>query len=118
VTFADAKASRTAATFDQPGDYVIGFQIQDGLLSARDEVRVRVGGVSAGPVLAVETSATGLVLKFNVEAGRPHRVLVCDDLASGAWNTFEDIPAISRPSTLRVAVPVSGNARFFRVLVR
>lgn len=118
VTFADAQASRTAATFEQPGDYVIGFQIQDGLLSARDEVRVRVGGASAGPVLSVETSATGLVLKFNVEAGRPHRVLVCDDLASGAWNTFEDIPAISKPSTLRVAVPVSGNARFFRVLVR
>jgi hypothetical protein len=118
VTFADAKASRTAATFDQPGDYVIGFQIRDGLLTARDEVLVRVGGATAGLNLAVETSATGLVLKFNVEAGRPHRVLVCDDLASGAWNTFEDIPAISRPSTLRVAVPVSGNARFFRVVVR
>lgn len=118
VTFADAKASRTAVTFDQVGDYVIGFQIKDGLLSARDEVRVRVGGAPAGPVLAVETSATGLVLTFNVEAGRPHTVQVCEDLVGAAWYTFEAIPAISRPSTLRVAVPVSGNARFFRVLVR
>lgn len=118
VTFADAQASRTAVTFDQPGDYVIGFQIKDGILSARDEVRVRVGGAPAGPVMAVETTATGLVLKFNVEAGRPHTVQVCEDLLGGAWNTFEAIPAISRPATLRVAVPVSGNARFFRVLAR
>ncbi len=97
---------------------MIVFQIKDGILSARDEVRVRVGGAPAGPVMAVETTATGLVLKFNVEAGRPHTVQVCEDLLGGAWNTFEAIPAISRPATLRVAVPVSGNARFFRVLAR
>lgn len=118
VTFADATASRTAVTFDQPGDYVIGFQIKDGLLSARDEVVVRVGGAPSAPVVTLETSAAGLVLKFNAAAGRPHTVQFCDDLVGGAWGTFEAIPAISRASTLRVAVPVSNGSRFFRVLVQ
>ena len=118
VTFADATASRTAVTFDQPGDYVIGFQIKDGLLSARDEVVVRVGGAPSAPVVTLETSAAGFVLKFNAAAGRPHTVQFCDDLVGGAWGTFEAIPAISRASTLRVAVPVSNGSRFFRVLVQ
>jgi hypothetical protein len=118
VTFADATASRTAVTFDRPGDYVIGFQIKDGLLSARDEVLVRVGGAPSGPVVTIETSASGFVLKFNAAAGRPHTVQFCDDLIGGAWDTFEAIPSISRESTLQVTVPVSNGSRFFRVLVR
>jgi hypothetical protein len=118
VTFADATASRTAVTFDRPGDYVIGFQIKDGLLSARDEVLVRVGGAPSGPVVTMETSASGFVLKFNAAAGRPHTVQFCDDLIGGAWDTFEAIPSISRESTLQVTVPVSNGSRFFRVLVR
>jgi len=118
VRFADATASRTAVTFDQPGDYVIGFQIKDGLLSARDEVVVRVGGAPAAPLVVIETSASGCILKINAVAGHPHTVQFCDDLVGGAWDTFEAIPAISRPSTLRVAVPLSNGSRFFRVLVR
>lgn len=118
VRFSDATASRTVATFDQPGDYVIGFQIKDGLLSAWDEVVVRVGGALAPPPFVIEASPSGCVLKINAVAGHPHTVQFCDDLVGGAWDTFEAIPGISRPSTLRVAVPLSNGSRFFRVIVR
>ena len=97
---------------------MIGVQVRDGLLTARDEVVIRVGGGSSAPMLSVASSGEGLVLKFNAAAGRPHAVQVCTDLSGGVWSTFEEIPAISRPSTLQVSVPLSTGARFFRVLVR
>ncbi len=118
VGFADAKASRTAVTFDRPGEYVLAFQVADGLLSARDELRVRVGGEASRPLLAVESSGTGLVLRFNAEAGRAHAVLVSEDLVRDSWKVFQEVPAVSRSATLQVQVPLSGDARFFRVLVR
>jgi hypothetical protein len=118
VVFSEAQSPGTLATFDRVGDYVIGFQVEDGLLTARDELRVQVGGVPKGPVLGFEPSAGGWLLKFTAEAGRPHSVQVCEDLARGQWTSFEEVPAISKPSTLQVPVVLSGTARFFRVVAR
>ena len=118
VVFSEAQSPGTTATFDRVGDYVIGFQVEDGSLMVRDELRVQVGGTPKGPTLAFESSAGGWLLKFNAEAGRPHSVQVCEDLARGQWTSFEEVPAISRPSTLQVPVVLSGTARFFRVVAR
>jgi hypothetical protein len=118
VVFTDAQRVQTTATFDLAGDYVIGFQIADGVSVARDEVRVQVGGVPKGPIVGLERSGSGWDLTFTAEAGRPHTVQVCEDLARGQWTDLQQVPAISRPSTLRVPVPLSGDARFFRVLAR
>ena len=118
VVFADPKASRTAITFDQPGEYLIGVQVADGLLFARDQVRVQVGAASQRPLLAIEASAGGLVLRFNAEVGRAHTVQACDDLAGGQWTVLERLPSVTQPGTLRLSVPWSGNARFFRVIAQ
>ncbi len=61
VTFADATATATTATFGAPGSYVLRLTADDGVLLAADEVAVTVSPapvnvaptVSAGPDLAV-----------------------------------------------------------------
>lgn len=118
VVFGDPKASRTSVTFDRPGEYVIGVQVADGQLVARDSISVRVGESAERPLLGVETSAVGLVLKFNAQVGRTHTVEVSDDLSQGRWSVLERMPAVSQPATLRLPVPLSGDARFFRVIVQ
>ena len=119
VVFTDPKASRTSAAFDRPGIYVVAFQAADGLLTAREELRVQVGSESRRPLVSVEVGAGGLVLRFDAEAGRAHAVEVCEDLATTSnWKVLEQIPAVSQAATLRLSVPLSGQARFFRVVAR
>lgn len=51
VTFADASAPATSATFDQPGEYVLRLVASDSEYTIADEVRVTVESANASPTV-------------------------------------------------------------------
>jgi hypothetical protein len=118
VGFSDPKSPRTSATFDRPGNYVVAFEAADGVLTTRQELRLQVGSESRRPLVSIEAGLDGLTLRFDAEAGRAHAVEVCEDLATPVWKVLEQVPAVSQAATRRIPVPLSGQARFFRVVVR
>lgn len=51
VTFADASRGATSATFSAPGEYVLKLTASDGLLTASDDMTVRLNGVNNAPTV-------------------------------------------------------------------
>ena len=65
---------------------------------------------------SVEKSEGGIHISFTAQPGRTYTVQFRDDLATGAWLKFADIPAQPAAGTVTVTDPAAPAARFYRVV--
>jgi CotH kinase protein/Lamin Tail Domain/Chitobiase/beta-hexosaminidase C-terminal domain len=115
VTFANAALPRTTAQFPTPGQYTLRFSVNDGALTAQDELQVTVTSPQQPPVVEVIGGAEPK-LRFTTEAGRSYTLRSCDDLLTGAWERVRDVEA--GPGGVLVEVPLSGPEpmQYFQVI--
>jgi hypothetical protein len=90
VTFGDATAADTTASFSDPGTYVLRLTADDGNLTSSNDVTITVNPANPSP--------SPLVSNLSVASGKPYE-LVVDGLISGAplfidrSYTFTSIPS-------------------------
>jgi CotH protein/lamin tail-like protein/chitobiase/beta-hexosaminidase-like protein/K319-like protein/Fn3 domain-containing protein len=123
VTFANASAANTTATFSSAGAYVLRLTANDGAVPVSDDVSVTVNG-GGQPELRVDsiqvTSATPPVVRigFTAVAGQSYTVQYCDSLTGGIWIRLTDLPASG--STQIVEVTDNGmsalTTRYYRIV--
>jgi hypothetical protein len=77
VTFANASAASTTATFSATGVYVLRLTASDGALSAFDEMQVTVNGGTATPCTGLCTNPVNFTINGSFQSGNLGTGAVC-----------------------------------------
>jgi len=122
VTFANAAAPNTSASFSTAGTYVLRLTANDGASIAMDDVSITVNG-SSGPlqiqsVDMLAGSPAMLRVQFLAQAGQTYTVQYATSLPAGAWLKVSDVPAQPLTQTVEVTDPLTPGAslRFYRIV--
>jgi hypothetical protein len=123
VTFANAHALGTTASFSAAGPYVLRLTASDGALSANDDLTVTVNNSVQPPfgIDSVDVSAGApplLRLRFTAGAGQTYTVQFRDSLAGGGWSKLTDVPAQPSAQTIEITDPIlpASEQRFYRIV--
>lgn len=115
VLFANAALPRTTAQFSVPGQYTLRFTVNDGALTASDQVAVTVTPPLQPPVIEV-TPGPAPKLRFTTEAGRSYTIQTRPNLQAGEWTRLRDIPAGAGGVVVEVPFDGPDPARFYQVV--
>jgi hypothetical protein len=123
VTFANAHALSTTASFSAAGTYVLRLTASDGALLANDDLTVTVNNQIQPPfgIDSVDVSAGAppiLRFRFTAVAGQTYTVQFRDSVAGGGWSKLTDVPAQSSAQTIEITDPIlpSSAQRFYRIV--
>jgi hypothetical protein len=123
VTFANAHALNTTASFSAAGTYVLRLTASDSALSANDDLTVTVNSPVQPPVRidSVDILAGGstfLRLRFLAAAGQTYTVQFCSFMADGIWSKLADVPAQPSAQTVEILDPIlpASPQRFYRIV--
>ncbi|MBI3415686.1 MAG: lamin tail domain-containing protein [Verrucomicrobia bacterium] len=123
VTFGNANAVTTTASFSAPGSYVLRLTASDGALSAHDDITVAVSGSNGAAQLQFETveiiagAPPTIRFHFETEANRSYTVQYRDSLSAGDWQILKNVPAQPSGQTAEFSEPIPGGraTRFYRL---
>ena len=123
VTFANASALNTTASFSAAGTYVLRLTVTDSALAASDDLTVTVNGQVQPPVRidSVDISAGApplLRLRFTAAAGQTYTVQYRGSMANGTWSKLTDVPAQPSAQTVEITDPIlpASPQRFYRIV--
>jgi hypothetical protein len=121
VSFANASALSTTASFSTNGTYVLRLTAGDGAVSASDDMTVTVNGQVQQPLRIDSVDFTGapslLNIQFTATAGLTYTVQYRDSLGTPGWTKLADVPAQSSTQTVEVTDPTATNsARYYRIV--
>jgi len=123
VTFGNANALKTTASFSSPGTYTVRLSASDGVSSAADELTVTVS--SQAQSLRIESaawtggsSAPALRIRFTATRGLTYTVQYRDSVDAGSWLKLTDVPSQSDISTVEVtdSTMTNSTARYYRIV--
>ncbi len=123
VTFANAHALSTSASFSAAGTYVLRLTANDSALSASDDLTVAVNpqvqppfGIDSAGILPGASPA--FRLRFTATPGQTYTLQYRGSLTNGAWSRLTDIPAQSTTQTVDIIDPIPSGAaqRFYRIV--
>ena len=115
VNFANPGLPRTTARFSEPGDYVLRFAVNDGVLTASDEVQVRVTAPEVPPVIGV-TGGPSPILRFVTQMGQSYTVQSRSLLERGEWTRLRDVPAGAGGAVVEVPLTGPDPTGYYRVV--
>jgi hypothetical protein len=121
VTFANANALSTTASFSTNGTYVLRLTGGDGEFSASDDVVVTVNGQVQQPLridsvdLAGGSSSAVLHIQFTANAGQTYTVQYRDSLATGNWSKLADVQPVTQTAEVTDAA-VTNSSRYYRIV--
>jgi hypothetical protein len=123
VTFANASALNTAASFSAAGTYVLRLTATDSALSASDDLTVTVNGQVQPPfridsVGILPGTSPLLRIRFTAAAGQTYTVQYRGSMASGTWSKLTDVPAQTSTQTVEITDPIlpASTQRFYRIV--
>jgi hypothetical protein len=123
VTFANASALNTTASFSTAGTYVLRLTASDSASSASDDLTVTVNGQVQPPfgidsVGLVPGASPLLRLRFTAIAGQTYTVQTRSSLTSGAWSNLTNVLAqtTTQPVEITDPIPPAATQRFYRVV--
>lgn len=121
VSFADASAWVTTATFSEAGDYALRLTVNDGASAASAETTVKVTDPIAVQIVSAELISAPNVafrIRFTAPAGKLCVVEYRDSLTEGAWQTLTEVQAgrVAGPLESEDAFAGDRRARFYRVV--
>jgi hypothetical protein len=123
VSFANAHALSTTASFSAAGAYVLRLTATDGALSANDDLTIMVNNPVQPPfgVDSVDISAGApplLRLRFTAAAGQTYTIQFRGSLANGIWSKLTDVPAQPSAQTVEITDPIlpASAQRFYRIV--
>ncbi len=122
VTFANASALDTTASFSTNGNYVLRLTANDGVVATSDDLvvtvypsflplRIESAVWSAGPPPSFRITFTAL-------AGLSYTIQYRDSLTTGGWLKLADVPAQGTPQSVLIsdAGTASSPRRYYRVV--
>lgn len=116
VQFNPPDSPRTRASFSTTGNYVLRFTVQDGAMTASDDVRI--SALPGNPVVAPGLTilpGTPAKLQISTAAGQSYTVQYLETLRSGDWKTWRNVTA-DASGTVELSIDtVASETRFFRV---
>ena len=115
VSFTPADQLLTAVSFSAAGRYVLRLTLNDGALSASDDVTVDVTGGELPPAVVV-SSGQNPALAFTTEVGRSYTVQAREDLVAGQWVTIQQVPVSKTAQVIQIPLLGTGAHRFLRVV--
>ncbi len=123
VTFANASALSTTASFSTAGTYILRLTVSDGSLSASDDLTV-IASSQTPPSFRIDSVGVSggaspvLRLRFTASAGQTYTVQYRGSLTNGAWSKLTDVPAQSSTQTVEVTDPIlpASQQRFYRIV--
>ena len=123
VTFTNASALCTTASFSAAGTYVLRLSATDGTLSASDDLAV-TANAQAQPPFSIDSvdiftgASTLLRFRFTAIAGQTYTVQFRDSLMTGVWSKLTDVPAQPSAHTVEITDPIlpASTQRFYRVV--
>ena len=123
VTFTNASALCTTASFSAAGTYVLRLTASDGTLLASDDLTV-TANTPAQPPFSIDSvdifsgASTLLRFRFTAIAGQTYTVQYCDSLTNGVWSKLTDVPAQASAHTVEITDPIlpASTQRFYRVV--
>jgi hypothetical protein len=123
VTFANASALNTAASFSAAGTYVLRLSATDSALLASDDLTVTVNNPVQPPfsIDSVDISPGApplLRLSFTAAAGYSYTVQFRGSMANGIWSKLTDVPAQPSTQTVDITDPIlpASTQRFYRIV--
>jgi len=123
VTFANASALSTAASFSTAGTYVLRLTVSDGSLSTSDDLTVVASSQVQPPFRIDSVGVSGgaslvLRLRFTASAGQTYSVQYRGSLTNGMWSKLTDIPAQSSTQSVEITDPIlpASQQRFYRIV--
>jgi hypothetical protein len=123
VTFANASALNTTASFSAAGTYVLRLTAADGALSASDDLTVTANRQVQPPfsIDSVDISAGTpalLRLRFTAAAGQTYTVQYCGSMTNGIWSKLTDVAAQPSAQTVEITNPILSAfpQRFYRIV--
>jgi hypothetical protein len=123
VTFANAHALSTTASFSAAGTYVLRLTAADGALSASDDLTFTANGPVQPPfgIDSVDISVGApplLRLHFTAAAGQTYTVQFRGSLANGIWSKLIDVPAQPAAQSVEITDPIlpASAQRFYRIV--
>ena len=95
VTFSNASATSSSATFSQPGTYVLRLTASDGALQTTSDVTIAVLPNTSQPphidsVTAIGGATPGFRLTFVTAAGASYTIQFTDSLGNPSWTRLSD----------------------------
>ena len=122
VTFANANALQTTASFSTAGSYTLRLTSRDGASSASDDLTVMVN--SQVQLLRIESAAWSagtssvLHIRFTAVAGQSYSVQYRDSLGTGSWLKLTDVPSQPLTQTMDVTDSTVTNSatRYYRIV--
>ncbi len=122
MTFANANALSTTASFSTNGAYVLRLTAGDGPLSASDDMTVTVNG-QVQPLRIESVAWSGgtssvLHIRFTAVAGQSYSVQCRDSLGTGSWLKLTDVPSQPLTQTMDVSDSTVTNSatRSYRIV--
>ena len=123
VTFANASALKTAASFSAGGTYVLRLTAADTGLSSSDDLTVTVNGPFQPPfridsVVILPGTSPRLRIRFTAVAGQTYTVQYGGSMISGTWSKLTDVPAQTSTQTVEITDPIlpASTQRFYRIV--
>jgi hypothetical protein len=122
VTFANANALNTTASFSTNGTYVLRLTANDGAVSVSDDLVVTVW--PSNQPLRVESVVWSagqppiLSIRFTAVAGLSYTIQYRDSLTAGAWWKLADVLAQGATESVQVSDAGAGNSprRYYRIV--
>jgi hypothetical protein len=122
VSFANANALRTTASFSTAGTYALRLTASDGASSVSDDLTVTVND-EAQPlriesVVWSEGASSVLHIRFTAVAGRSYTVQCRDAFFNGSWVKLADVPSQDSTQTAEVTDSTVTNSvtRYYRIV--
>lgn len=123
VTFANANAAVTTASFSAAGTYVLRLTANDGEFSANDEVTITVqpgspAELRVDSVEVVVAPSVAVRFRFRAEAGQSYSVQYRDSLDGAGWSKLRDVDAEPAAHAVEITDPlVRGRpSRYYRLV--
>jgi hypothetical protein len=123
VTFANAQALSTTASFPTAGTYLMRLTATDGALSASDDLTVTANAQPQPPFridsVAISAGASPILrLRFTAAPGQTYTVQFRNSMAGGIWSKLADIPAQPAAQTFEIIDPIlpASPQRFYRIV--
>ena len=112
VTFANASAQVTSATFSEAGDYVLRLAASDSQLTISDQVTVNVQSVTQLPILSLispNSGVQGQTLNVTVTGQFTNFAQGTTQVSLGAGITINTV-TVTTPTSLTANVSIAANA--------
>ena len=114
VTFANATAAQTTASFGLPGRYTLMLKADDGIHTPAYDAVI----VQAGFQHEILRSGNNIIVRFPSLLGRQYRVERATAIATTAWAILADyVPGTGNPVQIMDSNALAAGQRFYRVTV-